>query len=109
MEGVPSASKASADRKLMYHIDNATPLKGGRVRLRYRDGYEGEVNLRHLIDENGVFSFLRNPDQFAQVMIGEDSRWLYWIDSEGDQIDLCADALRHEAEEHTVDGLAAAE
>jgi len=109
LESLPAAAQTGSDRRLMYQIETATPLDGSRVRLRYRDGYEGEVSLRHLVDEEGVFSFLRDPAQFARLMIGEDGRWLYWVDPEGDQIDLCADALRYEAEERTVEDLAAAE
>ena len=92
-----------------YHIETATPLDSWRLRLRYRDGFEGEVALRHLIEADGVFSFLRDTSQCATVQIGEDGRWLYWTDPDGDEVDLCADALRHEAEARAVKKMAAAE
>lgn len=93
----------------MYQIQTATPLDGNRIRLRYRDGFEGEVSVRRLVEVGGVFAFLREPEQFGRIMLGEDGRWIYWIDPAGDTIDLCADALRYEAEERAVDDLAAAE
>ncbi len=93
----------------MYHIETATPLDAGRIRLRYRDGFEGEVTVARLIEAGGVFAFLHDASQFAKVQIGEDGRWLYWVDPDGDEVDLCADALRYEAEQHAVDELAAAE
>jgi hypothetical protein len=93
----------------MYHIETATPLDEGRIKLRFRDGFEGEVSVRPLIQKAGVFAFLDDVARFRDVRIGEDGRWIYWYDSEGDEVDLCADALRFEAEARAVDALAAAE
>lgn len=93
----------------MYHIETATPLDAGRIRLSYRDGFAGDINVARLIEAGGVFSFLRDPAHFSKVLIGEDGRWLYWVDPDGDEVDLCADALRYEAEQRPVDDMAAAE
>ena len=92
-----------------YNIASAIPLGARRIRLRYRDGFEGDISVARFIEAGGVFSFLRDPAQFSKVLIGEDGRWLYWVDPEGDEVDLCADALRYEAEERAVDAMAAAE
>ena len=51
------------------------------------------------------FLFSKILSNFARVMLGEDARWLYRSIHDGDQIDLCTDALRYEAEEHMVDAL----
>ena len=93
----------------MYHIEAATPLDEAQIRLRFRDGFEGEVSVRSLIERGGVFAFLKDPARFQELRIAEDGRWIYWQDLEGDQVDLCADALRFEAEARAVDALAAAE
>jgi len=93
----------------MYHIEAASPLDRGRIGLRFRDGFVGEVSILNLIETGGVFGFLSDPEQFRKLDVGEDGRWLYWTDPAGDQIDLCADALRYEAEERAVEQMAAAE
>jgi hypothetical protein len=64
-----------------------TPLPGYRLRLRYADGVEGEVDLSGLVGR-GVFSVWNDPAAFQNVSIGTSGeiRW-------GDQADLCPDAL----------------
>jgi hypothetical protein len=93
----------------MYHIENAEALADACIALRFRDGFEGQVSIEHLIASGGVFAFLADADRFKQLHIGEDGRWLYWEDPAGGEVDLCADALRFEAETVAVDALTAAE
>ena len=93
----------------MYHIDKATPLDGHRMSLRFSDGFEGEVSLATEISNGGVFAFLAEKARFREIRIGEEGRWIFWTDPDGDEIDLCADALRYEAEERAVQKLVAAE
>jgi hypothetical protein len=64
-----------------------TPLAGYRLRLRYSDGVEGEVDLSHLAGK-GVFLLWNDPEAFENVSIGAggEIRW-------SDQVDLCPDAL----------------
>jgi hypothetical protein len=62
-------------------------LPGYRLRVRYADGVEGEVDLSHLVGK-GVFTSWKDPRAFEQVSIGSSGeiRW-------NDQIDLCPDAV----------------
>lgn len=62
-------------------------LPGYRLRLKYADGVEGEVNLSHLVGR-GVFRLWDDPGAFEDVSIGSSGeiRW-------GDQVDMCADSL----------------
>lgn len=71
----------------MYMPVDVTPLPGHRLRLRYADGVEGEVDLSHLAGK-GVFAAWDDPAFFANVSIGSSGeiRW-------SDEIDLCPDAL----------------
>ena len=62
-------------------------LDGYRLWLRYTDGAEGEVDLRHLAGQ-GVFKVWQSRDAFAAVRIGA-SGALEWP---GD-VDLCPDAV----------------
>jgi len=65
----------------------ANVLEGYRVRLRYADGVEGEVDLSDLAGR-GVFEAWNDRRFFESVRIDE-SGALAW----GSDIDLCPDAL----------------
>lgn len=71
----------------MFKPIEVIPLPGYRLRLRYADGVEGEVDLSRLAGK-GVFSVWDDPAVFENVSIGTggEIRW-------GDQADLCPDAL----------------
>lgn len=71
----------------MLKVVQVQPLPGFKLRLRYTDGVEGEVDLSHLVGK-GVFALWSDPRAFERVSIGPSGevRWT-------DQIDLCPDAL----------------
>lgn len=66
---------------------NARILPGCKIRLKYADGVEGEVDLSGLVGK-GVFRLRDAPNAFENVSIGKSGeiRW-------GEKVDLCADAL----------------
>ncbi len=66
---------------------DVTPLPGYRLRIRYPDGVEGEVDLSHLVGK-GVFAVWNNPQAFMQVCVGDggEIRW-------NDAVDVCSDSL----------------
>lgn len=66
--------------------------------LTFADGYRASVDLQRLLDIGKVFTPLRDPNFFRTAHAGSGGRSLEWLTSEGDEIDLCADALRMEAE-----------
>ena len=74
-------------------IKSAEPLPEGRIRLGWSDGAETVVDLAPVLAKGGVFAFLRDPAAFNAVALGARGRTLVWRDREGDEIDLCADAL----------------
>ena len=51
------------------------------------------VDLTQVLAEGGVFAFLSEPAAFIAVAVGAGGRSLVWRDPQGDEIDLCADAL----------------
>ncbi len=57
-----------------------------RLRLRYEDRAEGELDLSSLVGQ-GVFSFWNDPKNFERVYIS-DSGQISW----SDQLDICPDA-----------------
>ncbi len=79
-----------------HHIVQAEMLAGPSLRIRFDDGFIGTARLEPLIDCGGVFAAIAaQPERFAIVQNG---RALAWIDADGEEIDLCADALRLMAE-----------
>jgi hypothetical protein len=63
-----------------------------RVRIRFADGAEGEVDLAGLVGQ-GVFAAWADPAEFAKVRVDPETHTLAWP---GD-IDLCPDALYEDA------------
>jgi hypothetical protein len=51
------------------------------------------IDLTPVLANGGVFAFLTDPAAFNTVAVGARGRTLFWRDPEGDEIDLCADAL----------------
>jgi hypothetical protein len=74
-------------------IQSAQPLPESRIRLVWGDGSESVVDLAPVLAKGGVFAFLRDPAAFNAVAVGARGRTLVWHDPEGDEVDLCADAL----------------
>ncbi len=63
------------------------PLENYRIRVKYSDGVEGEVDLSHLVGK-GVFAAWKDYEEFRKVRVGEGGE-LIW----SDDIDLCPDAI----------------
>jgi hypothetical protein len=66
--------------------------------LTFADGYKATFDFQRLLDEGKVFTPLQDPDFFRTAHPGSGGSSLEWLTPEGDEIDLCADALRMEAE-----------
>ena len=78
---------------MMQSITGVEPLPQTRLRLTWSDQSQAVVDLRPLLAKGGVFEALADQARFEAVQIGERGRTLIWHDDEGDEIDLCADAL----------------
>jgi predicted molibdopterin-dependent oxidoreductase YjgC len=86
---VPVEAHAQTDRGVnpTIRLIDLKVLKGCRLRLRFSDGAQGEVDLSHLAG-CGVFAAWNDRRFFRNVRI-ENGRALRW----GDDIDLCVDSL----------------
>ena len=78
---------------MMQTIRGAEPLPESRIRLTWGDGSKSVVDFSPILAKGGVFAFLADPAAFNAVDVGERGRTLVWRDPDGDEIDLCADAL----------------
>jgi hypothetical protein len=75
------------------------PVLYGVVKIVWRDGYEGVVDLRPVIAAGDMFAFLREaPERFQTVALDEFGHSIRWIDDAGDEVDFGSDALRRRAE-----------
>ena len=54
------------------------PTGGYRVRLRFEDGLEGEVDLGRMIEFKGIFGRLRDEKEFAKVRVDQESGTIAW-------------------------------
>jgi hypothetical protein len=61
-------------------------LPNYRLCVKYADGVEGELDLKHLVGK-GVFVLWNDPAAFEKVYIGSDGQ-IAWSDT----IDICPDA-----------------
>lgn len=81
----------------LQHIEAAEWMGALRFRLRFADGAVGIVDLApELGGDPGVLVVIRDrPESFA---IAPHGRALVWRDDAGEDVDLCADALRLDME-----------
>lgn len=82
-----------------------TPMIGvetvlyGVLKISWRDGFVGLVDLRPVIADGDVFHFLRTvPNAFNAVQLDEHGHRIYWVDPDGDDVDFGSDSLRRRAE-----------
>jgi hypothetical protein len=102
VEGLGSATKGQEARegrmKPLPRMTSVEPVIYGVLKIAWNDGYEGVVDLRPVIARGRIFEFIRNPENFKKVALEEYGHSIYWIDEEGDTIDLGADSLRRDAQ-----------
>jgi uncharacterized protein DUF2442 len=56
----------------------AKPTNEYRIWLRWEDGLAAEVDFSYLVDYDGVFLPLRDPDFFRQVKVGDGAWTIEW-------------------------------
>jgi hypothetical protein len=56
----------------------ATNTEGCRIWLRFEDGVAAEVDFSDLLDLDGVFLALRDPDFFREVAIYPGGATIFW-------------------------------
>lgn len=84
--------------KKLPRIKNAEPVIHGVLKIVFVDGYEGIVDLRPLITQGKVFTWLQTPTNFAAFEVEAFGHAISWTDGDGYEIDLSADSLRRDCE-----------
>jgi hypothetical protein len=83
----------------MIAMHNAEPVIFGVVKIVWKDGFAGIVDLRPLLAKGEMFEFLRvNPARFDDLKLEEHGHKIFWLDDQGDEIDFGSDSLRQRAE-----------
>jgi hypothetical protein len=80
-------------------MHSAEPVIFGVVKIVWKDGFAGVVDLRPLLAKGEMFEFLRtNPTRFDDLKLEEHGYKIFWLDDQGDEIDFGTDSLRQRAE-----------
>ena len=75
----------------MHQIESARMLPGLNLSLTFADGFSGIANLSETAQKGGVLAVIHsNPGDLRSP----GGRSIIWLDKDGDEVDLCADALR---------------
>jgi hypothetical protein len=81
-------------------IRSAEPIMFGVVKIVWKDGFAGVVNLRRVLAKGAMFEFLRaQPRRFDDLRLEDYGHSIFWLDDKGDEIDFGSDSLRRRAEE----------
>ena len=80
-------------------MHSAEPVIFGVVKIVWKDGFAGIVDLRPLLAKGEMFEFLRvNPARCDDLKLEEHGHKIFWLDDQGDEIDFGSDSLRQRAE-----------
>lgn len=72
---------------MLKDIVAVTPVVGTRLRLRFEDGIEGEVDVADLVPFDGVFAPLKDGAVFRSVAVNPDLGTICWPN--GADLDPC--------------------
>jgi hypothetical protein len=80
-------------------MHSAEPVIFGVVKIVWKDGLAGIVDLRPLLAKGEMFEFLCvTPARFDELKLEDHGHKIYWLDDQGDEIDFGSDSLRQRAE-----------
>lgn len=80
-------------------MDSAQPVVFGVVKIVWKDGFSGIVDLRPVLAKGEMFNFLRiNAAGFDELKLEEYGHTIFWLDDSGDEIEFGSDSLRQRAE-----------
>jgi hypothetical protein len=80
-------------------MQSAEPVIFGVVKIVWKDGSAGIVDLRPLLAKGEMFEFLRvAPTRVDELKLEDHGHKIYWLDDQGDEIDFGSESLRQRAE-----------
>lgn len=63
---------------MLHDVVAVKHLGGHRLRVRFDDGVEGDVDLSNRLEFEGVFEPLRDPAYFARVRLEDEGGTICW-------------------------------
>lgn len=63
---------------MLHDVTGVEVLDGYRLRLRFEDGAEGDLDVAQLLTFDGVFEPLRDPAWFRQVRLDPELGTICW-------------------------------
>ncbi len=63
---------------MIIDVLEVVPLPDHRLRVRFDDGFTGEVDIAALVPFRGVFAPLADPEYFARVRVNPDTHTVEW-------------------------------
>jgi hypothetical protein len=63
---------------MLKDIIEVQPTQNYRLRLRFEDGKEGEVDIAAMIRFEGIFSPLKDPAEFRKVQVDPELGTICW-------------------------------
>jgi hypothetical protein len=80
-------------------MHSAEPVIFGVVKIVWKDGFAGIVDLRPILAKGEMFNFLRvNPARFDELRLEDYGHNIFWLADDRDEIELGSDSLRQRAE-----------
>ena len=96
--GVRTEIGSNTMTEAVSRLSRVEPILFGVCKLEWIDGFQAVVDLRAIIARAEIFQFLRDtPDRFAAVQMEAFGHFIYWLDDQGDEVELGSDALRERA------------
>jgi hypothetical protein len=81
-------------------MHSAVPVTFGVVKIVWKDGFAGVVDLRPVLAKGQMFEFLRaRPARFDDLRLEDYGHCIFWLDDQGVEIDFGSDSLRRRAEQ----------
>src|SRR5947209_17823339 len=78
---------------------SAEPVIFGVVKIVWKDGFAGILDLRPMLATGEIFNFLRvNPARFDDLKLEDYGHNIYWLYDDNDEIGFGSDGLRPRGE-----------
>jgi hypothetical protein len=80
-------------------MPSAEPVIFGVVKIVWKDGFAGIVDLRPMLAKGEMFNFLRvDPARFDDLKLEDYGHTIFWLNDDSDAIEFGSDSLRQRAE-----------
>ena len=63
---------------MLKDVTDVEAIGGHRLRLRFEDGVEGEIDVAKVVPFEGIFASLRDPATFASVRVNPELGTICW-------------------------------